>query len=294
MAVIVGGSPLGELRGKMGGLIFSRNKGGQYVKAYAMPIDPASSAQINARTAFAQAISAFHTMNPTDKAGWQAFASAYFSSKNRGNVPGLHSGVNAFVGLRNISINMLRMQTDLADLVIEINGTPATLPAQGTPVISNIAPILPLQGVLDNGNYSIVGVTDMSFDSGTGVSTFTFQTAWNSSPSAPTPTASTGSIFSDGEGQSVGFAVYASNLLAQAGTFVNNPDLILLGSTGIITSYTTPSVITNEVKVDLIGTADYTGYMNALVSSGTYRLQLYMYNTFGQIIKIGEFTTDAA
>ncbi len=39
MAIIRGGSPFGELRGKLGGSVFSRNNAGQIVRAYVVPVN---------------------------------------------------------------------------------------------------------------------------------------------------------------------------------------------------------------------------------------------------------------
>lgn len=289
MARIVGGNPNGEFRGKLGGLIFSRNKGGQYAKAYAMPVDANTAAQIANRVNFAQAISAFHSLNAADKGGWNIFAGAYFSSKARGNVPGLHSGANAFVSLRNTLLNMARTQTLLTGLKISVNGTPATAEAQADVIINSIAPVTPMQGVLGDGSYSITNhAADFSVTSQ--VIKVTLGVSWNASPSFPTPDPSTSSILIDGGGKKVGFAVYASNLLVQQGVSVSNPDIVLVGNTGIIDDYTTSSVVTSLLEIEFERTLDFAGYKNPVVANGIYRLQTYMFNSEGQVVKVGEST----
>lgn len=294
MARIIGGNPLGFFSGKMGGVVFAHNKGGQYVRQFVMPVDTKSSAQIASRTVFGQAVSAFHSLDPGVKSAWNVFAASYFNSKNRGNVPGLHSGVNAFVSLRNILLNMDRTKTVEADLDITINATPATAVAQDTIVINNSAPVTPMTGVLDSGNYSIIGMNSVSYNSSVSQITVQFGVAWNATPSAPSPVASTSSILTDGQGKKAGFAVYASNLIPQEGVFVQNPDIILLGNTGLIDDYTTASVVTNQVELTMnyIGSAGVA--KNQIISGGTYRFQLYMFNSDGQIIKVGETTTVAS
>jgi hypothetical protein len=143
-------------------------------------------------------------------------------------------------------------------------------------------------GVLDG--YSIGSIQALEFDTSTTIIRLAFTTIWNATPSAPTPAPSTSSILKDGNGKDVGFAVYMSNLVPQEGVFVANPDIVLLGNTGLISDYTTASVVTADVELEFKSVPDFGGYRNAPQSGGVYRLQAYMYNTEGQILKIGEAT----
>jgi hypothetical protein len=291
MALIVGGSPLGFLSGKMGGMVFSHNKGGQYVKQYVVPVDRNSDGQINARLAFSQAVSAFHALTPPEKSAWNVFAASYFNSRSSGNVPGLHSGVNAFVALRTVLLNSASKAADVANTTISINGTPATVLSLAPITINSQAPTTPMIAVLNSGSYSIIPGIVATYDVSTNVATVTFNVGWNTGPTYPTPTAQTTSILNDLNANPVGFKLTVSEMLVQAGVSVINPDLIQIGDTGLIDAYTSASVVTNQVEIEFDGLADPADFVNWPVSLGTYQFGLWMYNTQGQMIKIGSVNT---
>lgn len=56
MAIIKPGPMIAEARGKIGGLIFSRNGGGLYVKSWAAPTNPMSTRQTDVRMDFANLV----------------------------------------------------------------------------------------------------------------------------------------------------------------------------------------------------------------------------------------------
>lgn len=286
MARIVGGNPNGEFRGKLGGWVFSRNKSGQIARAYAMPIDPSTVAQIQARARFGQAVSAFHSLSPSDKAAWNSFAASYFSSKSRGNVPGVHSGVNAFVSLRNVLLNVSANVAPLAGLDITVNSVPATAVSQETIVLPSFAPSAPMQGVLDSGAYSF-GVIDANMTAGRIVIDMAIIPNGSGPGPGPTPPApSISSILTDGDGRKVGFAVYASSPLVQAGTFVQNPDIVLLGTTGVIDDYTTASVVTNSLQIEFDLTATQSKFKTDFSSNLPAEVSVWMFNNEGQMIRL--------
>ena len=99
---------IGELSGKLGGMIFARNKGGAYVKAFATPTNPNTEAQKKARTMFGLAVSAWHAIADTSKQEWNQFATTVFKPKH--GAPGVvYSGFNAYVSCRNVLLNLSRL-----------------------------------------------------------------------------------------------------------------------------------------------------------------------------------------
>jgi len=288
------GNLFGELRGKMGGLVFSRNKAGQFVRQYVKPVDANTPAQVDARAAFAQAGSAFHSLDPSDKQAWNVFAASYFTSKRLGNVPSIHSGVNAFISLRSTMINMSRTQSQAGDLAIKVNNVAATAITQSTITAPLAAPVSPMVASLDFGSYSISDVISVNYDVNTQIASFSFNIIYNSTPTAPAGTPTTSTIFTDEAGAGYGFAVYASNLLVQKGTFVANPGIVLLGNTGLIEGYTmTLASVPAIVEMSFTSAQDFSNYRKAVIQGGEYRFTLYMYNSQGQTIKIGENTGQA-
>jgi hypothetical protein len=284
MARIVGGNPLGEFRGKLGGLVYSRNKAGQYARSYAKPVDPRTQAQITARQAFAQAVSGFHTLTPMLKSGWNSFASQYFTSKNRGNVPGIHSGVNAFVSLRNTLINMQRTIA-LETPVVLVNEVAAIGVTMQNIFLNSIAPQSVMEGVLAGGNY-IIGSSSASFEVELNEISVELNLIPQGTPSNPNPGPTGNSVLTDGNGKSVGFAAYISNKLNQAGTFVNNPDIILLGNTGLFLDYVvTIPTVPNKIEITFPTQILQANYKNDF-QSGQFKVGLFMYNSEGQVIQL--------
>jgi hypothetical protein len=282
MARIKGGSPLGELSGKMGGFVFARNKGGAYVRQFVMPTDARSIAQLRARAQFAQAVSGYHTLTPLMKGEWQSFASQYFTSKNRGNVPGIHSGVNAFVSLRNSLLQLNHFQSAPN---ININSTPATLVTLQDVTLITHPPTSVLEGVLDEGKYAFGSCTELNVKFTSGVVEFSFNTiATGGGASGPSP--KTGSILRDGNGQNVGFNVYLSNPLIQDGVFVQNPAMTMIASTGLINQYTTASVITTNVELVIPITLDFSGIKSGWVAGSRAEVTVYMVNAQGQQVRV--------
>lgn len=101
MARIIGGSPLGFLSGKLGGHVYSHNKGGQYIRQYVIPVNPNSNAQLTARAVFGCASSSYHSLTPSQKTNWNSFAADVFSPK-KGTNNGQFSGFNAYTSLKSV------------------------------------------------------------------------------------------------------------------------------------------------------------------------------------------------
>jgi hypothetical protein len=93
-------APLGELRGKLGGLVFARGRYGMFARQHVMPINPQTTAQIRARALFADASQAWCTLTPEQKSAWEDFARdpMRFNPLTKVNV-GQYIGQAAFVSL---------------------------------------------------------------------------------------------------------------------------------------------------------------------------------------------------
>lgn len=101
---------IGELSGKMGGLVFAKNKAGAYVRAFAAPTNPRSNAQLALRSAFTSTITSWHALTDAVKAQWNNYAVTNFKAKYP--IPGVrYSGFNAFVSLRNQVAQALKANT---------------------------------------------------------------------------------------------------------------------------------------------------------------------------------------
>lgn len=76
MALIQTGSIVADIRGKVGDEIYSRNRGGSYVKSYAVPTGEPSPRQLSYRENFAQAVSVWNGLPEASKQIWDSYAQA--------------------------------------------------------------------------------------------------------------------------------------------------------------------------------------------------------------------------
>lgn len=76
-AIIVPGPMAAEARGKLGGVIFSRNRGGTYVKNFAAPVNPDTLRQQDVRSDFARLVADWGTvLSEAERDGWRDYALA--------------------------------------------------------------------------------------------------------------------------------------------------------------------------------------------------------------------------
>ena len=74
MAKVLLTAPLSGLRGKVGGVVFSANKSGPYVKLFSMPVNPQTQKQSIQRAFVAQLSSEWRALSAGQKTAWDVFA----------------------------------------------------------------------------------------------------------------------------------------------------------------------------------------------------------------------------
>jgi len=82
MAIIKYGAALAAASGKIGGMVFSRNKAGSYIRTYVKPINPGSVAQQTIRNRLTGLIQAWRGLTDAQRRAWNA-STGNFTSKNR-------------------------------------------------------------------------------------------------------------------------------------------------------------------------------------------------------------------
>ena len=82
MAVIKLGGMLAAARGKLGGLVFSRNGGGDIIRRYVKPVNPGSVAQLEIRNRLTGLIQAWRALTDAQRLAWNAVKNN-FTSKNK-------------------------------------------------------------------------------------------------------------------------------------------------------------------------------------------------------------------
>lgn len=279
MARILGGGMFGEMRGKLGSLVFARNRGGAYARSYAKPIDPATIAQLSARIKFGDSASNYHGMTPTQKTLWQNFANTGFLSKL--GVAGAASGFNAFTSLLNVVENVKTLTNVTFGSLV---GTSNDFAFSYTPPLHQLQANIQLS---DNSimPYGFTGFGPLQFDYNTNFVDISSNFTLTFSLSGITPGAQLNN-FIDGGDNEFGFKIFMSNPVAQEGMFIQNPFLIDLGSTPGI-SITAPSAPVSSISI-LWGQTLNTGNYSALPEVGQFvQLSLYAVSTSGMLLRIG-------
>lgn len=144
MAIIIPGGGVAEARGKLGGVIFSRNLGGTYMKTMAVPTNPATILQGNVRADFAQLASEWNlSLTPTQRDAWIEYAAATPFTNSLGQVINL-TGMNWY-----IKLNAVRLQAGLSP-VVQVPPVVGTSEAQdNTFNVSDVVPSVPGPGSIE-------------------------------------------------------------------------------------------------------------------------------------------------
>ena len=102
-------NPFGDMRGKLGGTVFSRNKSGSIIRVYVKNTDRKSDSQIDRRSRFGNVASLWASLAGSLKSNWNQYAESSFAPK-RGKKPGSYTGFSAFVSIEankvNFGVNM--------------------------------------------------------------------------------------------------------------------------------------------------------------------------------------------
>jgi hypothetical protein len=110
MAKIKLGSNLADIRGKLNGHVFSKNRNGNYIRNKVTPVNPRTAAQSAVRLAFALISSLWRAMTAANRASWINGASD-FSKKNVFGDTNILTGLQLFQrinnNLNNVGISML-------------------------------------------------------------------------------------------------------------------------------------------------------------------------------------------
>lgn len=123
MALVKNGVGIAQISGKVGGVVFARNRTGNYMRNKTMPVNPRSALQVDLRTNLSSLTELWHTgLDAAKRIAWDSYA-ASITLKNRLGEDIHVTGFNMFV-----RTNSLRLQAGL--LVIDDGPTSIALPAQ--------------------------------------------------------------------------------------------------------------------------------------------------------------------
>lgn len=303
MAVIRGGSPLGELSGKMGGLVFARNRGGAYVRSYAVPVNPNTVAQVTARSQFGAAAANWHALTAGEKAQWENYAEQIFQPLVNANGASF-SGHNAFVSLTNVCANANLKALSTANTFIyaddEITNWDITGEALYGVVINppsqfNTGKLLveTSAGGISAASLEVVSVS-LEVTGGAVNLTARLKPIISGQsvvgPVSPTTEFTIVDGFQNSIANKVGFAFYMSESVNQQGDFIVNPFKIHLGTTlPIISTETALNFETFRIESGV--PININNYQQIPSPGDIVRITVVMVDQFGQRKLIGAETT---
>lgn len=87
----------GEFSGKLGGAVFSHNKGGAYVRRFVTPTNPRTQKQVAVRERFSQRTHEFRSLSPEIRSMWLEYSNTLFNPLTG---TGKGGALNAFLSCR--------------------------------------------------------------------------------------------------------------------------------------------------------------------------------------------------
>lgn len=121
MAIITPGPTVAAISGSIGGTVYSRNKGGAYIRNRSIPVDPNTNAQQNARSIMATQSAAYSDLTAAQRAAWENWAIQNKVTNALGNQIQL-SGHQAYVQLNSRLAHDAQTVLDVPPIVNAPNG----------------------------------------------------------------------------------------------------------------------------------------------------------------------------
>ena len=119
---LVNGNPFGDVRGKLGANVFTRNRHGAVIRAYVKPSQPNSIAQIQQRTRLGNMSAQFRNLTTEQRARWESWARNKYVPRHKINT-GNYTAHSAFVGVNSF---IQQMNQSFSGLSVLKDATPVS------------------------------------------------------------------------------------------------------------------------------------------------------------------------
>lgn len=191
MAKVKFSALISEMRNKLNGSVFARNRGGAYLRTKVTPLNPQSSAQVAQRSLLASLSQAWRTLTEAQREAWKGVVSQWARTDVFGDVVN-PSGSTLFIRLNlNIlnaggtrintppaplgasAISDLTLNVEVTGDVFEVGFSPASVPA-GHAMIVESTPCL--SAGISNANAQFRQIGSQPAATATGVDMFAEQT----------------------------------------------------------------------------------------------------------------------
>lgn len=184
MARVLYTAVVADMRNKLNGNVFSKNRAGAYVRTKVTPVNRRTTAQQNVRSNFAQGAQGWRQLTEAQRTGWNAFGSAQVAGTDVFGNPSKISGFNWYVRLTKnllLSGNTANPEPPIVETpsVFSINGGVASRTEAGVALVA-----ISLQGIEENNESDYVIQVTPSYDASRTYITNTFRQiftiAWES------------------------------------------------------------------------------------------------------------------
>lgn len=266
----------GDLSGRLGGVVFSRNTTDKIVRAYVMPTDAKTVQQMNNRGGFSSVNALWASLSMNTKQSWNSFANSLFVPK-KGRKANRYSGQNAFVSINSVLNTCYR--SNYQSILAGPAGHALYHEFESSILIPPQTQVYP--GILSQAG-SLISLTlnDFQFNSSTKSCTLILDMSPGSQELQPVFTDNTGLIYQ-------GFAVYLSNPLTQGQTNTSGMEEFLIGSVRspyAISDWTTRSNLTFSWTVPDIY---FRNIKTQFLSNSYIFATCYLINFKGQSLQLG-------
>lgn len=220
MAWIVG-NPMGELRGKLGPNIFSRNGHGQYVRNYILPVNPNTIAQATARNSFSNIVNTYKDLTSAQRTAWKNYADTLYQPRSHSHSM-QYSGYQAYIALNMANARSNNLNRNYT---IKVDGL-----APPYPLIKYDWDIGVSDPPLVSKTNEIIGLSNSFYP--TTLESINIKTNAKCNFSLSVPNMGGTTAFSgwvDSNNNKCGYVLYMSNTLKGENYYVRNPLYMCLG-----------------------------------------------------------------
>lgn len=271
------GNPFGDLRGKLGGSVFSRNKSGAIVRVYTKNTDRRSDSQIDRRSRFGNVASLWASLSASIKSNWNQYAESSFAPK-KGKKPGSYTGFAAFVSIEsnksNFGVNMSLFS--MLNPTLTSVSTSSAFEALGTVPTKSLT-----AGVYDVTTHDYIQFTGSSCcfrDADTaGIKVFLEKTS----------TANVHRFTNASNDNPFSFVLFASEVISYEGASARNPFRYMVAN-GIFTTPISGWSAVDNIEFDLDLCDSWYKNTNKPTTADMLLLTLCAFDASGQIVVIGQ------
>jgi len=132
MALVTYAGGIGQMSGKLGGIIYARNSGGNYARVHRVPVNPNTALQQAVRSSLAELTVAWSsTLSAANRTAWNLYASSVTVLNRLGEAINI-SGFNHFIRSNTEFLNRLDAITVAGPVIFEIPEQDPTLAITAT------------------------------------------------------------------------------------------------------------------------------------------------------------------